>query len=71
MGEPSASPPPRYSWTQPSCDACYAKLYPGRQPHRLRFPETETCVYCGRATQAGVYVRIDPAEAPCPTRLKD
>jgi hypothetical protein len=57
----------RLSFTQPACDGCWSGRYPGRQPVRLKEPETETCCFCGAQTQAGIYVRVDPATVPSPT----
>lgn len=63
----------RLSWTQPACDECWWERYPGREPARIvaTLREKETCVYCGKDTRSGIYVRIDPAEAPHPTLEKD
>lgn len=33
--------------------------------------DEETCVYCGKPTTAGIYVREDPATAAHPTLEKD
>jgi hypothetical protein len=33
--------------------------------------ESELCAFCGAFTQAGLYVRVDPATVPHPTRRKD
>ena len=64
---------PRYSWTQPCCTACWEQRNPGRAPARIAeaIRELERCVYCERGTRGGIYVRIDPAEAPHPTMEKD
>lgn len=63
----------RYSWTQACCLACFEDRHPGWIPTRLREPyrKKETCVYCGQPTKEGLYIRIDPKEAPHPTRVKD
>lgn len=61
---------PRYSWTQPSCGTCWDERNPGRAPVRLREPDEETCVYCGKRHRSGIYVRIDPNAAPYPTAVK-
>lgn len=66
-----APEPKRYGLTQPCCDGCFAEHNPGKQPYRLLEPEDEICVYCGKPTADGIYVRIDPAEAPHPTLTKD
>jgi hypothetical protein len=58
-----------YSWTQPSCDTCYADLYPGREPLRMKeeYRESEQCCMCGKATASGIYCRVNPSEVPHPT----
>lgn len=61
----------RYSWTQPQCARCFEEQNPGCIPHVLVLSETEQCVTCGVWNQNGIYIRIDPATAPFPTRLKD
>lgn len=61
----------RFSWTQPACGRCFALRNPGREPMTLRETEPETCVWCGRTTHSGIYVRIDPAVAPHPTLTKE
>ena len=67
MGEP-----PRYSWTQPCCQQCWYDRNT-KDPVVLveAYREEEACVHCGKACKDGIYIRIDPAEAPHPTRLKD
>lgn len=60
-----------YSWTQPICFPCYSDRHPGRPATRLREPEVETCVDCGRSTTDGIYLRVDPAIARHPTRKRD
>jgi hypothetical protein len=62
--------PPRLSWTQPSCLECWIARNPGRLATRVKDAERESCVYCGEGTEDGIYVRIDPAEAPHPTLTK-
>lgn len=51
------------SWTQPLCDACWAKENPGRAPVRCTGDPAfrETCCECGQPTD-GIYVRRDPRE---------
>lgn len=57
------------SWTQPCCAECYEREF-GRPAVALLVTSEETCVYCGNATEDGIFIRIDPAEAPFPTRTK-
>jgi hypothetical protein len=61
----------RYSWTQPSCLACFTERNPNREPVRVKIDDFENCVYCDAVTTDGIYVRIDPAEAPYPSIVKD
>lgn len=61
----------RYSWTQPCCDDCWDERNPDRPSLRLRIRESEQCVYCGLFSQSGIYVRIDPEDAPFPSLKKD
>ena len=63
----------RYSWSQPTCIHCFEVHHHSRTPVRLigDYRETEICVYCGERTFDGIYIRIDPAEAPHPTRIKE
>ena len=66
----------RYRWTQPCCEECWDERSriggdPGREGVVLTHGvELETCVYCGTPTFSGLYVRIDPAEAPYPSLTK-
>jgi hypothetical protein len=59
-----------YSWTQPCCITCWQDRNSLREPMRLRDPETELCVFCGRQTRDGIYVRVDPSSAAHPSRIK-
>lgn len=61
----------RYSWTQPCCGSCFQDLHPGRMPSRIKHAECEQCCRCGSATDEGIYVRVDPATVPHPSRKKD
>jgi hypothetical protein len=62
---------PRHSWTQPCCEECWVERNPDRLPTRLRLPQIEVCVYCGRENWSGIYVRVDPATVPHPTLEKE
>jgi hypothetical protein len=59
------------SFTQPICPDCYDGRYPGRLPTQLVDATEERCCDCGLPTHAGVYIRVDPATVPHPTKLKD
>lgn len=62
----------RFGWTQPCCAGCFAERNPGSRPAALKEHEREleTCVYCGLSTRSGIYVRVDPKDAPHPTLVK-
>lgn len=56
--------------TQPVCENRFRQMEPGREPHRLRLPESEwePCCYC--RTLTNIYVRLDSDTVPFP-RPKD
>lgn len=60
-----------YSFTQPCCGACFLDFAPGRRPTRVLGAESERCCHCGMHTDEGIYIRVDPATVPYPTRTKD
>lgn len=64
---------PRYSWTQPSCDDCWQRRYPGRQAVTIKqeMRDAETCCFCGEGHRSGIYVRVDPETVPYPSIKKD
>lgn len=62
---------PRYSWNQAVCTSCWYLHNPARTPVTLKDPGTEKCVFCGRETNSGIFIRIDPKIAPFPSKLKD
>jgi hypothetical protein len=39
------------------CEACWMQEEVGREPVRLREPDTETCYRCKQETRSGIYVR--------------
>lgn len=51
---------PQSVWTHCMCDECWRQNRPGEQPMRLAKHEFETCCYCGRMTDSGIYVRDYP-----------
>lgn len=63
---------PRWSWTQPLCTDCWFQ-HNDKYPMKLIDPDVERCVTCGRQTQSGIYIRIEPgsAFAKFPTLRKD
>lgn len=54
------------SWTQPVCVECWGERNPGREAVAHNWAPKETCCYCGRPTEIGIYVRVDPATVPYP-----
>lgn len=60
-----------YSWTQAVCTACWYLHDPARRPVAVKDANTENCVFCGNETQSGIFIRIDPRNAPIPSRLKE
>lgn len=56
----------RYSWNQPICEQDWLLRYPHRVPVRIKDAEEETCAYCGKVTDSGIYVREDPNEVRFP-----
>lgn len=60
-----------FSWSQPCCQECWEKMRGDMTPCKVKDPPKETCVYCNRLTDLGIYIRIDPSTAPFPTRIKE
>ena len=54
------------NWNQPICNACWTRRHPERMPVRVRERTVETCAYCGRETDSGIYVRDNPDRVPYP-----
>ena len=52
-------------WTHAICAVCYQEQEPGRTPTTLIEAGPETCCFCGRTTQEGIYYRHDPAPLRC------
>jgi hypothetical protein len=53
------------AWTHSHCERCWADLYPGRVPTRVRGDGEQTCCRCGRAHTSGIYVRAAPETLLC------
>ena len=70
IGQPDTQPK-KFSWTQPQCTVCWKLKNGDRQPVRVNPPQEERCVTCGGQTSSGIFVRINPAEAPYPSIGKD
>ena len=55
------------NWTHAVCAECYSVLNPDRpSPFVMAEPyrELEMCCRCGEVTDAGIYIRSDPADMP-------
>jgi hypothetical protein len=50
-------------WTHSICERCWLVREGLRPPLRLNLAESETCCFCGKPTQEGIYVREDPNKA--------
>lgn len=48
------------NWTQPICQDCWITRNPDREPVRVSLGDPENCCDCGEATNAGIYIRVDP-----------
>lgn len=49
-------------WTQPICAACWIERGPNRDPVSVTDGslDPEVCCYCGKLTNSGIYIRVDP-----------
>jgi hypothetical protein len=53
-----------YGWTQPLCDDCWAGwANSDAEPVRAVGGELEVCCHCGKPTESGIYIRVDPLGA--------
>lgn len=52
-------------WTHIICRDCYAKEEPGREPVRVKNVDPESCCFCGKVTDEGIYYRYDPNKLAC------
>lgn len=59
-------------WNHAICDQCWFALCedrgnPGLEPVRLagRYLQIETCCFCSKTTDSGIYVRHNPNELTC------
>lgn len=56
-------------WNHVVCGRCYGMMYPGREPVRMKDAIEEqagdSCCFCGRVTNEGIFVRADPDSALC------
>jgi hypothetical protein len=44
------------------CSTCWVDREGDRVPHRLREPDAEHCVICGRMTASGIYIRWESSQ---------
>lgn len=49
----------------PCCDACWAETHFGNVPSRAVSLTQETCCFCRRLTNSGIFVQADPDELKC------
>lgn len=56
-------------WTHACCGDCWFLKFPDKAaagaPCRALDSEEESCCFCSKPTRAGIFVRADPAKAPC------
>lgn len=54
-------------WTHAICLQCWDEKNPDRIPHRVvgGLEIMDECCFCGKATAAGIYVRVDPVSLRC------
>lgn len=52
-------------WTHRMCEKCWETCYPGREPHRLMYPDEVRCCFCGERDASGIFVREDRARTLC------
>lgn len=60
---------PKNPWTHPMCRACWDTKNPGREAVLVIGEAGDVCCWCGDETDAGIYIRADPAAlATCSLR---
>lgn len=52
-------------WTHNSCEKCWKKNNPDRQPIKAAEGYKERCCYCGDINTDGIWMRDDPLDLPC------
>jgi hypothetical protein len=52
-------------WTHSLCSRCWNMRYPARKATVTLTGELETCCFCSLTHRDGIYVRENPANAPC------
>jgi len=52
-------------WTHRQCTDCWNERNPDRQAHMICGERSNTCCFCGKSTNAGIYVRHDPSDLSC------
>lgn len=53
------------NWNHLSCEECWDRANPSRQPMRIVDPEPAPCCFCGTVTGSGIFVRHDPRTLSC------
>jgi hypothetical protein len=56
----------KYGFTQALCLPCWFEREGDRGPSAVREAPAEQCALCGRLTDEGIYIRIDPGTVPFP-----
>lgn len=49
-------------WTHAICKKCWKLHHPDRNPACILDDKLMKCCYCGQMTDAGIYVRDEPAK---------
>lgn len=53
------------NWTHSICISCWNEKNPDRPAVAMVNVEKETCCFCLKETQSGIYIRQDPRELSC------
>ena len=53
-------------WIHSQCRTCWNKINPGRLPAKIKkeFAPIETCCWCGKVHQSGIYTRVHRSGVP-------
>jgi len=52
-------------WNHVICTECWDKREPQRIPSVVIEADTELCCFCEKPTNAGIFLREDPAKVKC------
>jgi hypothetical protein len=53
------------AWYHSLCERCWGVRLTGAPADRLNVRVPEICCFCGGVHRSGIYLREDPAAAPC------